>query len=233
MSDLEPKTPPAPKRQTGRIVGLALLAGLAAGAFGVYVMETRSGNSSVASTCPAKDGLRQALDGAARGEVAAVVPLDQPFDVSTIAFKDGNDQPTSLGAMKGQSLLVNLWATWCAPCRAEMPALDQLERQAGDESFAVVPINIDMGDVAKPKAFYAETNLTALPFFRDETMGVFNDLKKASVAVGLPVTLLVDADGCARAAINGPAHWSSPDALALVDVLKGAGGGSAAAPPQS
>ena len=95
-----------------------------------------------------------------------------------------------------------------------------LEREAGDESFAVVPINIDLGDVEKPKAFYTETKLTALPFFRDETMGVFNDLKKAGVAFGLPVTLLVDADGCARAAMNGAAHWSSPDALALVDVLK-------------
>ncbi|WP_062232130.1 thiol:disulfide interchange protein TlpA [Aureimonas sp. N4] len=226
MSDLPSQPPQTPKRGTKGIVGLALLAGVLAGALGVYVMETRSGNASVAGTCPLKDGLRQSLDKAAHGEVAAVALLDQPIDVSHLAFKDANGQATSLGAMKGQSLLVNLWATWCAPCRAEMPALDELEKTAGDESFAVVPINIDMGDVAKPKGFYEETKLTALPFFRDETMGVFNELKKASVAVGLPVTLLVDAEGCAQAAINGPAHWSSPDALALVDVLKGAGSGS-------
>ena len=225
MSDLDPKTPPAPKRVSSRIVGLALLAGVCAGAFGVYVMETRSGNASVAA-CPAKDGLKQALDGAAKGEVAALLTLDQPFDASAIAFKDGDGQAASLGALKGQSLLVNIWATWCAPCRAEMPALDELERRAGDESFAVVPINIDMGDVEKPKGFYEETKLTALPFFRDETMGVFNELKKAGVAFGLPVTLLVDADGCARAAMNGAAHWSSPDAFALVDALKRGAPGS-------
>ncbi|WP_427024285.1 thiol:disulfide interchange protein TlpA [Aureimonas ureilytica] len=219
MSDLDPTTPPTQKRRAGRIVGLALLAGVCAGAFGVYVMETRSGNASVAA-CPAKDGLRQALDAASKGEVAALLTLDQPFDATKIAFKDGGGQMTNLGAMKGQSLLVNIWATWCVPCRAEMPALDELEREAGDESFAVVPINIDLGDVEKPKAFYTETKLTALPFFRDETMGVFNELKKAGVAFGLPVTLLVDAEGCARAAMNGAAHWSSPDALALVDVLK-------------
>ncbi len=164
--------------------------------------------------------MRTALDAAARGEVAAVVALDEPFDASAIRFRDGEGQDTTIGAMRGQSLLVNLWATWCAPCRAEMPALDELERVAGDESFAVVPINVDMGDEAKPRAFYAETGLAALPFYRDETMGVFNDLKRTGTAFGLPVTLLVDAEGCTRAAMNGAAHWSSPDALAMVDVLK-------------
>jgi thiol-disulfide isomerase/thioredoxin len=150
-------------------------------------------------------------------------PLETPFDVSALAFKDGEGRATSLAALKGQSLLVNLWATWCAPCRAEMPALDALEREAGDESFAVAPINVDMGDDAKPRGFYAETGLKSLPYYRDETMGVFNDLKRQGVALGLPVTLLVDAGGCARAAMNGPAEWASPDALRLIDALKAGG----------
>jgi thiol-disulfide isomerase/thioredoxin len=221
MSDPNPKpATPAPRGATKRIVGLALAGGVVAGAVGVYVMETRSGNETATAACPAKAALTAALDQAATGEVAAMRPLDTPFDVSAIAFKDGDGQPTSLGAMRGQTLLVNLWATWCAPCRAEMPALDQLEREAGDESFAVVPINVDMGDEAKPRGFYAETGLATLPFYRDETMGVFNDLKGQGVAFGLPVTLIVDKDGCARAAMNGSAHWASPDAMALVDVLK-------------
>jgi thiol-disulfide isomerase/thioredoxin len=224
MSDRKPTPPPAPRPWgTKRILSLALAGGLLAGAFGVYVMETRSGNEAVAS-CPAAKGLASALDAAAQGEVAAMRPLDAPFDVSTLAFKDGGGKDTSLGAMKGQSLLVNLWATWCAPCRAEMPALDELEREAGDESFAVVPINVDMGDDAKPRGFYAETGLKSLPYFRDETMGVFNDLKRQGVALGLPVTLLVDDEGCARAAMNGPAEWASPDGLRLIDALKGGGG---------
>ncbi|MBB3996283.1 thiol:disulfide interchange protein TlpA [Aureimonas pseudogalii] len=221
MSDPNPKPAvPAPRGASKRIVGLALAGGVVAGAVGVYVMETRSGNETASAACPAKAALAQALDQAATGEVAAMRPLDTPFDVSAIAFKDGDGRPTSLGALRGQTLLVNLWATWCAPCRAEMPALDQLEREAGDESFAVVPINVDMGDEAKPRGFYAETGLATLPFYRDETMGVFNDLKGQGVAFGLPVTLMIDKDGCARAAMNGSAHWASPDAMALVDALK-------------
>ncbi|WP_182085125.1 TlpA disulfide reductase family protein [Aureimonas sp. ME7] len=214
---------PAPRHMgTKRILSLALLAGLAAGALGVYVMETRSGNET-AGSCPARAALAAALDGTARGEVAAMRPLEAPFDVSSLAFKDTNGAATTIGAMRGQSLLVNLWATWCAPCRAEMPALDELEREAGDESFAVVPINVDMGDDAGPRGFYRETGLRSLPYFRDETMGVFNDLKRSGTALGLPVTLLVDAEGCARAAMNGPAEWASPDGIRLIDALKGGG----------
>nr|WP_294640782.1 TlpA disulfide reductase family protein [uncultured Aureimonas sp.] len=223
MSDPKQTPSPAPRPWgTKRILSIALAGGLLAGALGVYVMETRSGNEAVAS-CPAAAALSAALDGAARGEVAAMRPLETPFDVSALRFKDGEGRDTSLAALKGQSLLVNIWATWCAPCRAEMPALDQLEREAGDESFAVVPINVDMGDDAKPRGFYAETGLKTLPYYRDETMGVFNDLKRQGVALGLPVTLLVDAGGCARAAMNGPAEWASPDGLRLIDALKGGG----------
>lgn len=218
MSDPKPDAAPPPRRGA-KILGLALAGGVLAGALGVYVMESRSGNE-VAASCPANDALREAIDRASTGEVAAMVALDAPFDASAIRFRDGEGRDTSIGAMGGQTLLVNLWATWCAPCRAEMPALDALEREAGDESFAVVPINVDMGEEAKARDFYRDTNLTTLPFFRDETMGVFNDLKREGAALGLPFTFLVDAKGCARAAMNGSAEWASPDALALVDVLK-------------
>ena len=217
MSEPDPAPAPTSPRRGTRILGLALAGGVLAGALGVYVMESRPGN---VAACPANDALRAALDRAATGEVAAMVALEEPFDASAIRFKDGEGRNTSIGAMRGQTLLVNLWATWCAPCRAEMPALDALEREAGDESFAVVPINVDMGDEAKPRDFYRETGLATLPFFRDETMGVFNDLKREGAAFGLPFTFLVDASGCARGAMNGSAEWASPDALAMVDVLK-------------
>ncbi|KAB0677023.1 thiol:disulfide interchange protein TlpA [Aureimonas leprariae] len=206
-------------RRIVSLVALSLVAGAAVGAVGVYVAETRSGNAAAAN-CPLDDGLKQAIDAAARGEVAAVHALDAPFDARTIAFKDGSGAAKRVADYAGKSLLLNLWATWCVPCRAEMPALDALERQKGGTDLAVLPVNVDVGGDEKPKDFYAETNLTALPFLRDETMGVFNDLKGQGLAIGLPVSLLVDKAGCARAAITGPAEWASPDGLALIDVLK-------------
>jgi thiol-disulfide isomerase/thioredoxin len=218
---IDPDAPPPEtprRRRLGAVLGLALLAGAAVGALGLYVARGSAGNE-VAGACPAKAALSAALDAAAQGEVAAMRPLDTPFDLTPVAFQhDG--QPTTLGALRGQALLLNIWATWCAPCRAEMPELDELEREAGDESFAVVPVNVDLGDDAKPRAFYAETGLKSLPYMRDETMGIFNTLKGQGVAFGLPVTLLVDAEGCARAAMNGPAAWASPDAIRLIDALK-------------
>lgn len=213
----------APRLRTSRMAGLALFLGVAAGALGVYVMETRSGNEAAAgSACPADAAFAQALDATARGEVAAMSVLDRPFDLSALAFRNAEGAPATLGDYAGRTVLVNLWATWCAPCRAEMPALDELERVAGGEDFAVVPISVDMGEDEKPKAFYEEIGLTDLPFYHEGSMTLFNDLKREGVAFGLPVTILVDDAGCARGVMNGPAEWASPDALRMIEAATGA-----------
>jgi thiol-disulfide isomerase/thioredoxin len=214
--------PEKPKRRIATAVGLALVAGIALGAAGVYVGRTASGNATAAN-CPANETLREALDASARGEVAAVRTLDRPFDATAIAFKDADGREKRLADFAGRSLLVNVWATWCVPCRAEMPALDRLEKERGGADFAVVPISVDLGSDEKPKRFYADANLAALPLLRDETMGVFNGLRERGVAIGLPVSLLVDGAGCARAAIAGPAEWASPDGFAMIDALRGKG----------
>lgn len=218
----DPKSSAPPRRNVKTIGALALVAGLVAGAAAIYVMEAGSGNRSAlaAGSCAADDAVHAAVTQAARGEVAAVTALDEPFDVSAIAFKDGDDRPTTMGALAGKTLLVNLWATWCVPCRLEMPALDALQAAEGGSDFAVVPINVDIGDPEKPKAFYVETGLAALPFYRDETMAVFNDLKAQGVTIGLPVSLIVDDESCARAVLTGPAEWASPDAVRLIEAVK-------------
>jgi thiol-disulfide isomerase/thioredoxin len=209
-----------PRRRFALVGVAALAAGVLAGAVGIYVMGAPSGNQALAGNCPARDGLRQALLDGAKGEVAAVNPLDTPFDASTLAFRTAEDVPVTLAAFAGRTLLVNLWATWCVPCRAEMPALDALEASQGGPDFAVIPINVDLGSVETPKAFYADTGIQKLPFYRDDTMAVFNDLKSQGVTIGLPVSLIVDPKGCARGVLTGPAEWASPDAVGLIQAVK-------------
>jgi thiol-disulfide isomerase/thioredoxin len=146
-----------------------------------------------------------------------MMPADPPQSLKTLAFNDPEGKPMTIADHGGRTLLVNLWATWCAPCRAEMPALDALEREMGGEEFEVVAINVDTGDDTKPKKFLEETGVASLGHYRDNTLGVFNDLKKRGLALGLPVTLLVDGEGCLLANMNGPAEWASPDARKLIE----------------
>src|SRR5690606_40778397 len=106
---------------------------------------------------------------------------------------------------------------WCAPCREEMPALNQLQKERGGAGFEVVAVNVDTGDDEKPKRFLEETKVDALGYYRDSTLGLFNELKRRGLAFGLPVTLLVDEEGCLLANMNGPAEWASPDAKRLIE----------------
>jgi thiol-disulfide isomerase/thioredoxin len=208
------------KPKTGRFLLLSGLAGLIAGAVAVYVMERPSGNAADAGQCALSAEAAKALDSAATGSVAAMRPAETPQRVADLSFTGPNGAKMTLADFKGKTLLVNLWATWCAPCREEMPALDKLQAEKGGGDFQVVAINIDTGDDSKPKTFLAETGVHALQLYRDPTMGVFNELKKKNLAFGLPVTMLVDKDGCQIAAMNGPADWAGEDAKRLIDTAK-------------
>lgn len=145
--------------------------------------------------------------------------LGSPAPEYVTATLEGDS--VSLASLRGEVVLVNLWATWCYPCREEMPSLDALELEMGGESFEVVAINVDTGDDTKPKKFLDETGINALGYYRDATMEVFNELKRRGLALGLPVTLLVGADGCLLAHMNGPADWSGEDAKRVVRAALG------------
>ncbi|MBV2141914.1 TlpA family protein disulfide reductase [Falsochrobactrum sp. TDYN1] len=232
MAEDNEKAKSEPRKQSGnrRIVLLAALAGVIAGIGAVYVMERPSGNavSSNVSTqndaasaqCALKADSLKALDAAAIGDVAAMRAAENPISVANIAFTGPDGKQMTLGDYKGKTLLVNLWATWCAPCREEMPALDTLQKKRGGDDFDVVAINIDTGSDDKPKNFLNEIGVKNLTLNRDATMASFNELKRKNLAFGLPVTLLVDKDGCQIAAMNGPAHWDGPDAIQLIDAAK-------------
>lgn len=205
----------------GKIILLAGLAGLIAGAVGVYVMERPSGNVVADSgQCAIERQAAKALDAAATGSVAAMRAAETPQPVQDLSFIGPDGAKMTLADFRGKTLLVNLWAVWCAPCREEMPALDKLQAAKGGDDFQVVAINIDTGDDTKPKAFLAETGVHALKLYRDPTMGVFNELKKKNLAFGLPVTMLVDKNGCQIAAMNGPADWAGEDAARLIDAAR-------------
>ncbi len=216
-----------------RLVLMAAVAGALAGAVAVYVTSREDGNNAAqapvaagvgeadVAACSAKaEQARQVADSAV-GEVAAMLPADPPQSLRSLAFNAPDGRPMTLADRDGKTVLLNLWATWCAPCREEMPALNALEKDEGDESFEVIAVNVDTGDDTKPKKFLAETGIDTLGYYRDNTLGVFNELKKRGLALGLPVTLLIDGEGCLLAHMNGPADWAGPDAKTLIDKATG------------
>lgn len=213
-----------------KIVLLAALAGVIAGIVAVYVMERPSGNVVAANVsaendeasaqCALKADALKALDAAATGSVAAMRAAEKPISVAHIAFTGPDGKQMTLADYKGKTLLVNLWATWCAPCREEMPALDKLEAEKGGADFEVVAINIDTGSDDKPKGFLSEIGIKNLTLHRDASMASFNELKRKNLAFGLPVTLLVDKNGCQIASMNGPAQWDGADAIKLIEAAK-------------
>ena len=210
----------------------ALVAGVLAGAVAVYVSESGSGNNAAAGSapaqaadggskddvaCAAKSDRAKKVAAAATGQVAALLPADPPQSLKSLAFNDPDGKPMTIADHAGKTVLLNLWATWCAPCRAEMPALDALQKEKGSDAFQVVAVNVDTGDDAKPKKFLGDIGIETLGYYRDSTMGLFNEVKTRGLALGLPVTMLIDGEGCLIAHMNGPAEWSSPDAARLVE----------------
>ncbi|UUP17146.1 thiol:disulfide interchange protein TlpA [Nitratireductor thuwali] len=201
-----------------RMAAIAAAAGIVAGAIAVYVMGAADGNNGATANVGAATLAKvAAIDPYITGEVAAMLPADPPRPLTDLAFNGPDGQPLTVADFSGKTLLINLWATWCTPCREEMPALDALQQKLGSDAFEVVAVNVDLGDDAKPKRFLEETNITALAHYRDNKMKIFNDLKSRGLALGLPVTLLLDGEGNLLAHMNGPAAWDSADAERLIE----------------
>jgi len=201
------------------VVGAALALGVLAGAAVLYVKGQGSGNQVVAleTACPFDAAKAEALNAAAKGEVAAMLASDEPQSLQALPFNGPDGKPKTLADFSGRTVLLNLWATWCVPCREEMPALDQLQGSAGSNKFEVVAVNVDTGSDEKPRRFLEEIKVSNLAFYHEPELALFNDLKKRGLVLGLPVTLLVGPDGCLRSVMNGPANWDSDDAIAFVN----------------
>jgi thiol-disulfide isomerase/thioredoxin len=191
--------------------GIAVLAVLGA----VYGMGRLRSNAGTAACAPALETARR-IAPLAHGEVAALAVAHTPSLVPDLAFKDADGHDHKLSDWRGRTVLVNLWATWCVPCRKEMPALDALQADLGGDKFDVVAINIDTRDAEKPLAFLKDAGVTHLAYYADQSAKVFQELKMAGKAFGMPTTLIIDRSGCEIGAMAGPAEWASVDGLKLV-----------------
>ena len=210
---------PTPSTAATRRIPLAIgavLIGAAIGFAGVYGIGGLKRNAADDTACRGAVDLARKLAPLAHGEVAALTMATAPLQLPDLAFEDANGRPKKLSDWRGRTVLVNLWATWCVPCRKEMPALDSLQTRLGGPNFEVVAINIDTRDPEKPKNFLKEANLTRLAYFSDQKAKVFQDLKAVGRALGMPTSVLVDSQGCEIATIAGPAEWASDDAIKLM-----------------
>jgi thiol-disulfide isomerase/thioredoxin len=206
---------PTATRRIPLVIG-AVLVGAVIGYFGVNSMGAWKRGASGDAACNSAVDLAKRLAPLAHGEVAALTMATTPQRLPDLTFEDADGKPRKLSDWRGKTLLVNLWATWCVPCRKEMPALDALQAKLGGKDFEVVAINIDTRDPDKPKNFLKGANLTRLGYFSDQKAKVFQDLKSVGKALGMPTSLLVDGQGCAIANIAGPAEWASDDAIKLI-----------------
>lgn len=176
-----------------------------------------------AHQCPAQVVKGQKIDAAAVGMLAALTGTGEGRGYADMAFKDQAGAPKTIADFAGKKLLVNFWASWCVPCRAEMPALDKVAAEYNSDQFMVLPINLDIGagGLEKAQKFLADENLHNLPLYADSSFSAFERLKQQAVAIGLPATLLLDEKGCELAVLQGPAEWDSPDGKAVIDTLIG------------
>jgi thiol-disulfide isomerase/thioredoxin len=204
-----------PKKRIALMV-MGAVAGIAVGLAGVYGIGRLTGNAGADPACKASVETAQRIAPLARGEVAAVAVASAPKTLPALAFKDASGAEKSLADWRGRTVLLNLWATWCVPCRKEMPALDALQAKLGGADFEVVSINIDTRDTDKPRAWLKDVGINTLAYYTDHSAKVFQDLKAIGKAFGMPTTLIVDRNGCELATLAGPAEWASGDALKLV-----------------
>jgi thiol-disulfide isomerase/thioredoxin len=214
MPELPSPRPAAMRRIPFAIV--AVLIGAVIGFAGVYGIGGLKRNAAGDSACRPAVDLARKLAPLAHGEVAALTMATAPLRLPDLVFEDADGKPRKLSDWRGRTVLVNLWATWCVPCRKEMPALESLQTRLGGPNFEVVAVNIDTRDPEKPRKFLKEANLTRLGYFSDQKAKVFQDLKTIGRALGMPTSVLVDGQGCEIATIAGPAEWGSDDAIKLI-----------------
>ncbi len=218
MTDAE--NPKPARSSVARRSGLALAAIVLAGVAVLYGFGMGGKETGGVECAPAVETVKR-IAPLAHGEVAALGVSRSSRPLPAAAFLGPDGAKTSLAGFHGKTILLNLWATWCVPCREEMPSLDRLQARLGGPAFEVVAVDIDTTRLERRQAFLNEIGVKSLAFYADPTADVFQILKKAGKVVGLPTTILLDAKGCELGVMPGPADWSSDDAVKLIEAALG------------
>jgi thiol-disulfide isomerase/thioredoxin len=171
---------------------------------GLYTALCLTANLALAG--PAAESLRD-------GDMKKLMFTDAPAALPQVPVVDGGGAEHSLSNWKGQWVVLNLWATWCAPCRHEMPSLDRL--QAAMPDIAVLPVATGRNSVEAIERFYSEAGVQALPVLRDPK----SELARNMGVMGLPVTVILNPDGMEVARLIGDAEWDSDNAKAVLGAL--------------
>ncbi|MEQ1576418.1 MAG: redoxin family protein [Hyphomicrobium sp.] len=149
---------------------------------------------------------------ATAGKLAAFVRKNPPVALAEFSFTDGTGKTRTLADFSGKTVLLNLWATWCAPCREEMPSLDRLQKELGSDTFEVVALAVDRTGVEAAGKFLKSIGVEHLKLYADPTTKSGTALR----VLGMPTTILVTADGKEAGRLAGPAAWDSDEAKKLI-----------------
>ena len=184
-------------RKDKDLVSMAIKAMLLFGAVALAYVILRSCSTP-------KTGVERFAD----GSLSRLVALQSPPAIPSLSFTGPNAEPVNLKAMRGQPMIVNIWATWCAPCIAELPSLNQLSRDYAGR-IKVVAISVDR-DAGEAQGFLDKIGATALPLYHDNSFAVAS--KDGLAANGIPLTVMYNAGGREIARVQGEADWQSPEA---------------------
>jgi thiol-disulfide isomerase/thioredoxin len=173
----------------------------------LYTALTLGANAAAADTA--------ALEALRDGDMRKLAFHAEPQDASQVVFTDADGVEHRLADWQGKHIVLNFWATWCAPCRKEMPMLDALQSEFGGEAFEVVTIATGRNSIQGIRRFFEEVGVTELPVLLDPRQELARDMG----VFGLPVTVILDAEGKEVARLIGEADWQSDSAKAIVSAM--------------
>ena len=205
----EPSLPPVgalPPRKRPPLKGALMVAAVttlaAAVVIGAWISVGPRGVALMPEVRPAADARKEFV----------FAPYASPRAIANVAFEDGQGRKRTLADFRGKVVLLNLWATWCGPCRKEMPTLDRLQQQLGSADFEVVALSIDRGGRAAVGSFFDEIDVRALAVYVDSSTEAMTKLD----IIGVPTTLLLDRMGREIGRVTGPAEWDSPEVITTI-----------------
>jgi thiol-disulfide isomerase/thioredoxin len=198
------------------VVAAGSVAGVAIGLAAVYGITTFLGNRAGDAQCAPAVATAERGAPFARGEVAGVVVASRPLRLPDLAFRDGSGSERHLAEWRGRTVLLNLWATWCLPCRKEMPTLDELQAKLGGPPFEVLSINIDTRDPDKARAWLKEVGIARLGYYADSSARC----SRISSSPAAPSACRPRSSSIRSVVRSAPSRarprWASEDALKLV-----------------